>query len=396
MAQDGLNILQSLCNLPVAPYCEQHVIAWILAWAAEKPRAKQLRVQRDRAGDIYLHYRRGKQSPAPLIIEAHLDHPGFVLQKVSRTGIAAAEFRGSVRPSHFAGARAKFWLNDPPAVGSIAPVAAKGRWIPAKVLSVSRRKNREFLDVKLQLPPAEKLPAGSIGMWDLPDAFIKNDLFCARGCDDLGGVSAALCMLDELITKMIDTHVIVLLTRAEEVGFAGAIAVAQNGWIPKRSPVIGLETSKAFPTAPQGAGPIVHVGDKTGIFSAGLTHFITQAAATINDDDSTFHFQRKLLDGGTCNATTFLAFGYDSAAICIGLGNYHNQTIRGDAGWRDGVKAGPGIASETIHLGDFAAEVRLLVQIARTIGNYRPNFGVVRERLVKRHQGQQALLYAKR
>ena len=392
----GFDIIQQLCNLPVAPYCEQHVIAWLHAWTREPARAGHIEYRQDRAGNVHLEYRRGRKSAAPLVIEAHMDHPGFVLQRVRRDGTALAEFRGSVRPSHFAGARAKFWVNSPAAVGSIEPVPAIGHWELAKVVGAKRKKDADFLEATLKFPAGTKLPAGTIGMWDLPDAFIQGELFCARVCDDLGGVAAAVCMLEELIAQQIETHVIVLLTRAEEVGFAGALAVAKNGWIPKNSPVIGLETSKAFPTSPQGAGPIIRVGDKTGVFSAGLTHFISQAAGSINDDDPGYKFQRKLMDGGTCNSTAFLAFGYDAAAICVGLGNYHNQTIKGDAGWGDGKKAGPGIASETIHLGDFAGEVRLLVEIARTIGKYKPGFGAVRERMTKLHrEKQEKLLYQK-
>ncbi len=231
-------------------------------------------------------------------------------------------------------------------------------------------------------------------MWDLPDAAAAGEWFAARGCDDIAGVAAALCALDELIAGQVEGHVIALLTRAEEVGFAGVLAVARNGWIPRKSRVIGLETSKAFATAPQGAGPIIRVGDKTGVFSAGLTHFLAQAAGHIADDDGTFRYQRKLMDGGTCNSTAFAAFGYDATGMCVALGNYHNMTVEGEIGWGQGSKAGPGIASETIHLGDFAGMVRVLVEVARRQASYRPGFGVVRERLAKLHAEKQvALLY---
>ena len=156
--------------------------------------------------------------------------------------------------------------------------------------------------------------------------------------------------------------------------------------------VIGLETSKGSSYAPQGGGPIIRVGDRTGIFSAGLTHFLTQAAGHIADADSTFKYQRKLMDAGTCNTTPFCAWGYDAAGICVALGNYHNQSIKGDAGWRNGAKAGPGIASETIHVQDFSGMVRILVETAKRIGKYEPGFGVVRRRLEKLHRREQKVL----
>jgi endoglucanase len=389
-----IEILTALCNLPTAPYCEQHVIAWLLDWARQHP---TITVRRDRAGNVYLHYAHGKKSAAPLVIEAHMDHPGFVVRKQGRNGIVTADFRGGVRPAHFAGARAKFWINEPVAAGSIEPVAARGRWVAAKVQSVKKRDKAPFLEVTLTGVKA-KLPPGTLGMWDLPDVAIQGDLLCARVCDDLGGVAAIVCLFEELIARKVPGHVIGLCSRAEEVGFAGVLAACENGWVPRKSPVIGLETSKALPNAPQGEGPIIRIGDKTGLFSPGLSHFITQSAGHLADDspaNAPFLYQRKLMDGGTCNSTAFLAYGYDSAAMCVALGNYHNTTLKGIAGWGDGAKAGPHIGSETIHLRDFAGMVRILAKTVERIGAYQPGFGFMRERLSKLHRQQQVgLLYA--
>jgi endoglucanase len=240
-------------------------------------------------------------------------------------------------------------------------------------------------------------------MWNLPDAEVggkadaKGRLFAARACDDLAGVAAIVCMLEELIARKIEGHVIGLCSRAEEVGFAGVLAVCENGWIPKDAAVIGLETSKASAPgggAPQGAGPVIRVGDRTGLFSPGLTHFITQAAGHLADEDSQFVYQRKLMDGGTCNSTAFAAWGYDAAGMCVALGNYHNMTIKGEIGWNAGVggKTGKGMASETIHLDDFAGMVAILVEAVKRIDTYEPGFGVVRKRFAKMHRREQKKL----
>jgi endoglucanase len=227
----------------------------------------------------------------------------------------------------------------------------------------------------------------------------KGQLFGARVCDDIGGVAAIVCMLEQLIAQKAEAHVIGLCSRAEEVGFAGVLAVCEKGWVPKRAAIIGLETSKAMPAmggGAQGAGPIIRVGDRTGLFSPGLTYFLAQTAGHLADEDTAFKYQRKLMDGGTCNSTAFLAWGYDAAALCVALGNYHNMTIKGEVGWDAGVggKAGKGIASETIHMEDFLGMVRLLVAVVKRFENYRPGFGIVRDRFAKMHRDEQvALLY---
>lgn len=373
-------VLTALCNLPTAPYCEKAVIDWLLAWTTTL--GKTVRVRRDGVGNVHVEYRRGKIKSPPLVIEAHLDHPGFVLTGTARDGTLRAEFRGGVRPSFFAGARAKFWNG--------------AHWIPTKVKSVRQIKGRRTLSAELA-PVKEKLPAGTLGMWDLPEARFDGPIFSARVCDDLAGAAAIVCLLEELVAANIDGHIIGLFTRAEEVGFAGVLAVCENHWIPKNARVIGLETSKATAAgggANQGDGAIIRVGDRTGIFSPGLTHFLTQAAGHVGDADSSFKYQRRLMDGGTCNSTAFLAYGYDSAAMCLALGNYHNMTVKGEIGWGDGAKAGKSIASETIHLDDFAGMVRILVETAKRISSYEPGLKVVRERLAKMHREEHKPLFA--
>ena len=270
----------------------------------------------------------------------------------------------------------------------------------AKVQKVTPAKKGRFMPVTLT-GVQERLAAGTIGMWNLPDVAVQSDLLSARVCDDLGGVAAIVCLLEELIATKVPGHVIGLCSRAEEVGFAGVLAVCENGWIPRGSPVIGLETSKASAGAPQGAGPVIRVGDKTGLFSPGLTHFVAQAAGHLADEAPAkrpFLYQRKLMDGGTCNSSAFAAWGYDSAAMCVALGNYHNMTIKGEVGWgepKGGKKAGPAIASETINLNDFAGMVRILVETVRRIGHYQPGWRFLRDRLSKLHaREQKALLYA--
>ena len=389
-----LEILRSICDLPTAPYCEQHVIAWLLAWAEKQ--GKAIKVRRDGVGNVYLEYRRGKAAKTPLVVEAHMDHPGFWVTGQKRDGRVEAEFRGGVKPSHFEKAGVRFWVNDPVAVGNVKPIAVKGRWVKTRVEGVKQVKGERVLRVTLAAVK-EKLSTGTLGMWDLPDAAVggrgneKGQVFAARVCDDLVGVAAIVCMLEGLIAGKVEAHLIGLCSRAEEVGFAGVLAVCERRWIRKGSPVIGLETSKASANAPQGGGPVIRVGDRTGVFSAGLTYFLSQTAVHIADEDGSFKYQRKLMDGGMCNSTAFLAWGYDSAAMCVALGNYHNMAIRGEAGWKAaaGGKTGKGIASETIHVGDFLGMVQILVEAGRRIGMYRPGFGVVKERLAKMHETEQ-------
>ncbi|MGN6370911.1 MAG: hypothetical protein ACTHN5_21870 [Phycisphaerae bacterium] len=369
-----LQLLHEICNLPTAPYHEHHVIAYLQQWAT----SHHLRHWQDKAHNLYIEYRRGPKLKKPLLIEAHLDHPGFLSTK-QRGKRLHAEFHGGVKPSHFKNAPVQFFVNH--------------QWLPAKVLSAKPRKNSRTLDI--QLTTTHKIPPNSLGMWQLPDASIKNKIFRARVCDDLATVAATCALFEDLLAQKQQAHVIALFDRAEEVGFAGVLAACLNNSLPGANPdrtggarVIGLETSKALPTARQADGVVIRVGDRTGLFSPGFTHFLSQSAAHIADDHPTFKFQRKLMDAGMCNSTPFAAFNHDSAALCLPLGNYHNMHIKNDPGYQDAPTAGPSkfIASETIHLDDYEALIQLLLETIKRLPSYKPNFAEIRQRLTKMHK----------
>jgi putative aminopeptidase FrvX len=57
-----------------------------------------------------------------------------------------------------------------------------------------------------------------------------------------------------------------VFTRAEEVGFIGAIQLAKSKQLLQDVTVVSLETSAELPPAKIGAGPIVRVGDRTSVF----------------------------------------------------------------------------------------------------------------------------------
>jgi endoglucanase len=177
-----------------------------------------------------------------------------------------------------------------------------------------------------------------------------------RVADDLAGLVSVLALLDaiERIDPRRRVDVRGLFTRAEEVGFVGALAVARAGRLPRRSRLLAIEASKALPEAPQGAGPILRVGDRTSIFDDGLTRWIAGVGARLERESrGRFRWQRRLMDGGTCESTAYQLYGYRCAAMCLPLGNYHNMTGSG------------GIGAESIRLSDLVGLVRFFEGLVR-------------------------------
>jgi len=194
-------------------------------------------------------------------------------------------------------------------------------------------------------------------MWDLPAWQVDDGMIRSRACDDLMGAAAALCTLVEVAAAApTDVAVWGLFTRAEELGFLGTFEAIRHEVVPRGAAVLSLETSKALPDAPQGAGVIVRVGDRMSVFDPSLTGALAAAAAGRAAGDPGFRWQRKLMDGGACEATAFCATGYRASGLALPLGNYHNGAVD-EAGQ-------PEVGAESVAVDDFHAEVDLLVELA--------------------------------
>ena len=252
---------------------------------------KHVRIEHDAFGNMIARYRRGTRAKSRWAFAAHMDHPGWV--------------RGQNGGWRFLGSVAERVLVDP--------------------------RRREF---------------GDFAMWDLPAFELKEDRIHSRACDDLLGCAEIICLFRELEAAKTNAHCLGLFTRAEEIGFWGAIQLARSKILPEEITILSLETSAPRGGAEIGRGPIVRVGDRLSIFDSRETARLVSIAAAHK-----IPVQRCLLDGGSCEASAYQLYGYRSIAASIGLGNYHNCAPDGS------------IQCEYISVDDYANMVRLCVAL---------------------------------
>ncbi len=356
-------ILREICSLPTAPFVERHVVQYVRRFVAARPR---LRVSEDRHGNLLIEVPGKKRLPR-WIFTAHMDHPGFVATRMIDERTVEAAFRGYVMGDFFDGEKVRFFDGK--------------REIPAVVLSHVQGKDRPVPRTAL-LRVGAAVPRGAPGMWDQGVGRIKGGKFYSRVCDDLAGAAAALQMLDLLCTRPAATTVGVLLTRAEEEGFIGAIAASvEPKLLRKTDRLIAIECSAMQSYAPQGKGAIIRIGDRTSVFNSSLSYFISQQAAKLAKRDRSFAYQRALMPGGTCEATVYDVYGFTAASICVALGNYHNMDIAKK-------KIGP----EFIDVNDWESMVKLFVQLARNGHTYEPGHAQLKDRLEKRFNKWKGML----
>jgi len=359
-----VDILCKLCSVPTAPFAERDVIEYATGFAEQHPR---LKLSRDGFGNLLLELPGRKRTIPRWVFTAHMDHPGFVAEKMLDRRKVRAAFRGGVRAEYFRGSRVRFFDD--------------GREVAATVQKVTIGKDRGYPERAI-LRVSGPVSPGSPGMWDQGEGRIKGGKFYCRVCDDLAGAGAALAMLDELCRRPPTATVALLLTRAEEEGFIGAIAASRRPKLLRKSDrIIAIECSAMQPYAPQGKGAIIRVGDKTSVFNSDLTYFITQQAAELATKDKSFRYQRALMPGGTCEATVYDIYGFLAASICVPLGNYHNMEVAKK-------KIGP----EYIDLNDWHKMVKLFLHLARTAHTYEPGHKRLRERIEKRFEKLRHLL----
>ncbi len=322
--------LHQLTHLPTAPGLEDAVLDWVRRWVA---RRRDLTVKRDSGGNLLI-VKKGRKSKPPLLAVAHMDHPAFVIT-ASAESEASFEFRGGVTAPYFEDARV---------VVVSRPDGAEG-----VVVSYDDR----TMSGELRITGKGSIEPGDIAMWKMRKHRVPKGRFLAPACDDLAGVAAALAALDRCRRDPALAHFGVLLTRAEEVGLVGAIHAAKHGTIPDGSRILSIETSRELVNARIGEGPVIRTGDRVTVFDRELTNRISRSAAAAG-----IPHQRRLMDGGGCEATAFGAYGYQAGGLCLCLGNWHNR------GNLDDVERGTGDATpmlEEISLADFHGLIDLLV-----------------------------------
>ena len=268
-------LLFSILKRPSAPFREKHVIDEITA-ALSKHKVSHFI---DPVGNIvvgvaskkdYLKLVGTKSREPVRIYIAHTDHPGFHgTQWIDEEHFEFKWHGGS--PTKFLDG-AKVWLasSDAVLVDAVmdkAELIPSGRGISHGIIRVPDR------SLAQQYKDAKKIYGGfhfREFVWQ------EGELLYTKAADDLVGSFAIAAMAIDFRRKK--APFIGLLTRAEEVGFIGAIGHFELGWLKKaKRPILGvsLETSRALPGAEIGKGPVVRLGDKFTVFDSGALRVFT-------------------------------------------------------------------------------------------------------------------------
>lgn len=352
-----------LLSTPTAPFRE----SWVL-WKIERFAAKlKLNIWSDRVGNLWLGAKNKTDvTKAQLVFVAHTDHPGFVVEDfnwaASGTATAVGKWLGGGPTNEkkllnhgvrlFSHAHSALIFDGkitkvvPKSAGSIAGASMELKLSPSEKTLFSKGSFRRELLHKHG-------PWGAC-LWFKGEqvrlSTCRPGILETKAADDLAGVAAIIYAYAKAGRPK---GVVALLSRAEESGFHGTMDVLESGLLSAaRTTIVSIETSSQLPGAVQGAGPVVRCGDRSSVFHPGATKWIQNAAefergpkeaipqdkrpqSSVvrypgNDASSggsscrSFTFQRRVMDGGSCEGSAFNAYGFVVGAISIPLGGYHN------------------------------------------------------------------------
>ena len=388
MTPKHYELLTSLLSQPTAPFREEHVSAL----AARVLAAAGVPFFDDPLGNLVIGadsaaaYQRLLATPGtePLrVFIAHMDHPGFHGVRWLSDRVLTIKWHGGSPVKHLNGARV--WLAD--AEGEV------GEGELRRVTLNTLRYGIDSAEVHLKknlftahCPAADELFGGfkfRKPVWK------SGALLYTKAADDLVGVFCILATALETFGKhkTKTPPMIGLLTRGEEVGFIGAIGHFELGWLQAaRRPLlcVSLEASRTLPGAIVGQGPVVRMGDRRTLFESGGTQLLTELAEKILPKK----YQRRVMDGGTCEGTAATAYGFPTIALTVPLGNYHNQGFEGGPDCR--APAGP--APEFVHLDDVEGQRKLCLALLRGNLSWADPWKKVRMRLQKNYRDYRGLL----
>lgn len=370
--------LFDLLSQPTAPFCEMHVIKTLIGYLDENG----VPYFRDPVGNICVGVESEKEyrsfvatktkEPLRLFI-AHMDHPGFHgVEWISKKTLKVQWHGGS--PRRFLNG-SKVW------VATLSGLVGEGVLKNVKMNPSKTAIDTAVVHFKRSLPEGETEPRSIFGAFQFKaPVWQKKDILYTKAADDLVGCFAIVSLAVELKKKHLNPKSFIgLLSRAEEVGFIGTIGHFESGLIKNgRRPLLGvsLETSRTLPGAIVGKGPVVRLGDRATVFDSRSLEVFSEMAR----EALPHRHQRRMMDGGTCEATAAMAYEIPSVGISVPLGNYHNQSFEGGPESRG--EWGP--APEFVSLRDIEGMLVLCHALMQKGKNFQDPFGKRREGLKKR------------
>jgi endoglucanase len=336
-----IDLAKRLFEIPTSPFHERHVLEEICLILKEN----KIPYFYDDAGNLIAGTASKKQiAKNSIAYIAHTDHPGFHFTLNSPAQKVKAQWMGGGPLTQMVGSEvlAHDYHNPSQKISGVITDFEPGN-------------HHEGIEFEIKFKKL-LMPGDYFGAFKFPGFILKKGKIVTKSADDLAGCVMALGALIDL-KKNKSVKALGIFTRAEEVGFVGCWHMLEKKILPKTTKIISLEASRTLPGALLGEGPVVRLGDATTLFDSEFALFVTKVAQELKLKDPSFKFQKRVMDGGSCEATAVSLFGYTTMGLAVPLDNYHNMGAKG-------------AAPEIIHALDMENGRKLLTQVGLNLKNF--------------------------
>ncbi|MBN2057034.1 M20/M25/M40 family metallo-hydrolase [bacterium] len=296
-----VSLVEALSD-PAVPFHEEFVARAVARETARLRQVGPVSLRRDAVGNLFLSYQPLPVGAQTMVMAAHMDHPGFEVVSFTSSTVEMRVLGGL--PEQFCQDTGVLLVNE------------HGDRTPATI-------TRKIQDKLWEAVAATRIESAPLfAVWDVPSFELDDHVVWGLAMDDLAGCALQIAALEEIMRRGVNVNVTAVFHRAEEVGFLGAAAVALGGVLPADALIISLEASKALPGAEVNQGPVIRLGDKMYIFDPNAAGYLEQAGELLREEG--MHIQKRIMDGGTCEASLYHAAGYSATGLAVPLLNYHN------------------------------------------------------------------------
>lgn len=199
---DIYSILENIGKIPNPPFLTSGIKDFMLGYFSKIENTNKncdIQFKHDRLG-LYLRIKRGEtQSPHKLVFIAHLDHPAFIFNN---------EGKGKAIGDTVFGGDKELLFNYANPIRLYSP---NGDFIGKDQVHQVNRNN-------FSLSGAQKVSTNTIGIWDLPDFQMTDDIIEMRSCDNYISVALLLSVASSIIQNYsMDCDVTFVFPYVEEI-----------------------------------------------------------------------------------------------------------------------------------------------------------------------------------
>lgn len=293
-----IRLLQQLCEVPGLPGAEEQVRDIVVSLLKEFTED----IKKDPLGNVIAHI---KGDGPKLILDAHLDEVGFMVNHIDQRGFLRVIPLGGIESRVFYGQRVVVW-GEKPLIGMVAA-------LPPHI--AKRENNKETPEVEdclidLGLSPEKVHSIVKVGdLVSYYSPFVETeDAIISKAIDDRVGLFVILEALKR--RPKLGCDLFVSATVQEEVGLRGANVIVPV-YEPDFAIVLEGTVSNDLPGVPEhkmlakvGKGPEIRLSDRFLIADRALSKFITQIA-----EKRGIPYQITVKKAGSTNATAMQVTG---------------------------------------------------------------------------------------